>query len=928
MSRSPHHTVLLGTLLLAATLVPVHAAPPAAPTKTQLIDFFEQLGINTPTPRFGWVVNDPDRGEKQTAYQIVVADDAKKRLWDSGKVASAEQFGVVYAGPPLAKTSRYLWTVRTWDKDGEVSPWSELQSFVTGFFKPGDWNSRAQWIEHPDAGIDVPILLRKNFQVTKPVKAAYLYVTGLGQFVPHLNGKKVGDHIMDPAWTHYDYSVAYPTFDVSAQLVRGQNTIGIMLGSGWLHSTDNGKMPSFGRMRAIAQLHIEYADGTSTDVVTDPTWKSSPSPWTVTDVHGTETYDARMEQPGWDKSGFNDAKWVAAAVGIPPKGTLTSQSAPPLIEHEAIAGKNISSPSANNYVFDFDKNMNAQFGITVSGKAGDVIQLTLGEHLKGDGSVNPGRSKTMTYTLKGGGPETWRQQFSTMGMRYLQVGGVTTDAAKKELPYIGAVNCYFVYSAFENIGTFKASDERYEQIHSLVLNSLRSNMVSIHTDCPNYEKLGWQEVVWTLLPSYTYQHDVYSIYSKILRDVREGQRNDGMSPTIAPNLFHVREDKSAGKYDDSPAWGSSLIIVPWQLYQAYGDQKTLEDNYEPMKKYLAYLKGKESNGVMTYGLGDWMGPVGHQERNVEGAVYVYNTRIVRDAARVLGRKDEAERYEKEFTRVRDAYNQAYFDSAKGCYNPLTQGNQAMPLTFGIVPEGREKDVAEAFIKDIAAPSQGTADGGKHGPVKPNHITAGDVANTFVWRALGDAGQHDLVQTMIMQPDSPSYMHMILGGFRTLVENWNLGNIRSYNHDMMGGIFEWFYRSPGGISILEPGYARFQLKPGMPAGLTSLTASSAIVRGLVSSSWKIEGDTVTWDVKVPVNSTARICVPTRGTAPAELTIQEGSTPIFTKGAAASSVPGLTYDSIEQSDAGTFVVWNAGSGTYRFTWPAGNPPTSAP
>ena len=368
-------------LVLTAEPSLVRAAPPSAPTEARLVDYFEQVGIETAAPRFGWIVNDSDRGERQSAYQIRVAATAAEpvgkqgRLWDSGKVRSALQFGVTYAGSPLAKTSRYWWKVRTWDKDDQVSPWSEARSFVTGLFKPSDWN--AQWVQHPDAvqhpasGNDVPVMFRKTFPVSKPVAQAFLYVTGLGQFVASVNGHKAGDHVIDPAWTDYDRTVNYVTFDVTSRLVRGRNALGIMLGSGWLNATDGLGVRRFGPMRAIAHLHIRYTDGTSQEVVSDPTWKASASPFTHTEMHGVEDYDARLDQAGWDSAAFDDSAWVNAVAAAPPSGVLAAQSAPPVLTREVLVGKRISSPSANNCVFDFGKNMDAQFEIKVSGKAGD-----------------------------------------------------------------------------------------------------------------------------------------------------------------------------------------------------------------------------------------------------------------------------------------------------------------------------------------------------------------------------------------------------------------------------------------------------------------------------------------------------------------------------------------------------------------------------
>ena len=905
----------------------VHGAPPLAPNQARLIDFFEQLGIDTPFPRFGWVVNDIDREERQTAYQIQVAVNPAKftsdqgSLWDSGKVPSAQQFGITYAGSSLAKASKYWWRVRTWDKDNMVSPWSENKSFVTGFFQKSDWNIGTKWIQHPQsvsAATDVPVMFRKTFSVSKTVKQAFLYVTGLGQFVASLNGSKVGNHAIDPAWTDYDRSVNYVTFDVTSQITQGANGLGIMLGNGWLNATDNLSLRRFGVLRMMAQLHIDYSDGSFEDVMSDPTWKASKSPFTYTEFHGVEIYDARLDQAGWKTAKFNDSAWQVAVVAIAPSGILSAQSSPPVLSNAVFQGKNISSPSENNQIFDFGQNMNAQFEIKVSGKAGDKVILTPGEFLNKNGTVNPGRSSKMTYTLKGGGTEIWRQTFSTIGLRYVQVGGVSLNAAQTMLPYIQSVTGYFTYTGSTNVGSFTTSDERYNKIGVLALNALRSNLTSIHTDGPNLEKLGWQEVVWTTLSSSVYQHDLFNLYTKILKDVREAQRTSGLCPNIAPNYFSTTSSPSMGKFDDAPAWGASIINASWLIYQTYGDRKILEDNYGAMTKYMDYLKSKESGGLITYGLGDWMAPGGNAEKNVEGAVYVLDTRVMRDVATTLGKSVDAIFYATEYERVLTAYNNAYFNSALGNYSPVSQGNLAIPLAFGIVPVGREQDVEKALVKDIAQPVETTSNDGKDGTVIANHITTGDIGTTFLFRFLGNAGQHDLVQTMIMQPTSPSYLSMINAGETSMPENWNLSNIRSHNHDMYSGIFEWLYRTPGGISNLEPGYSKIKLKPGFPAGLNMVNASYNSVHGLIGSFWKVNGVEVTWNVTIPVNTNARLYIPTLGTPINVLTIKEGVTTIYSKGATPNSVQGIVYDSTEVSGTQTYVVWNVGSGNYQFTW----------
>ena len=909
------------------------AAAPGMPTNVRVIDSFSQMGIDSTNPRFGWVVNDADRADRQSAYQIIVAtseaniDGNVGSAWDSGIVATNIQYGVTYAGTPLLPAAKYWFKIRTWDKDNQVSAWSPKTNFVTGFFQAGDWAAGIQWIKHPAATTggttaNPPAMFRKEFQITKPVKQAYFFVSGLGQFVASLNGAKVGDHELDPDWTDYDKTVCYVPFDVTSQIQQGGNALGVMLGHGW-YAYPGTSTRDFGPLKVWGQLHVDFTDGTFTNIVTDTSWKAATSPWTYTEVHGAETYDARLEQAGWNLKGFDAAPWFDAVSATPPSGKLVAQSAPPTKVIQVYQPVKITNPSANIYVYDFGQNMNGQYEITVSGTAGMSVFILPGEYLKSNGRPpaqgnNSNRAGAGNYTLKGGGPETWRLSFSSTGFRYLEVRGVTTNSADTVYPYVSNITAYRLSSAASDVGTFTASDARYNQIHDLARYTLENNVCSIHTDGPNFERLGWQEVVWTTPPSTAYQHDVQTLLAKILRDIRDAQRTVGLCPDIAPNWFHPSTDAPSGKYDDAPAWGASAFITPWIVYSTYGDLKILQDNYVTMTNYLAYLKSNEVNGLVTYGLGDWMAPAGSPVAIVEGAVYVYDTKLMRDTASVLGKTNDAVFYTSEFTRVCNAYNGAYFNTNTQSYAPMNQANQAIPLVFGIVPSNSVAAVQQALVNDIinpqengSPPSYGSV--GDYGPVLPYHVTAGDVGVTPLWRALGDAGQHDLVQTMIMQPTAPSYMNLINSGETTITENWNLAKTRSHDHDMYAGIFEWLFRSLGGISSLKPGYEQIQLKPGLPAGLTNVVCTYNSVRGNINSSWNVDNNQLmTWNVQVPVNVTAKLFIPVPGTATNTLAISESGSLIWTNNTASGNVAGVTFDHVESG----YVVWNVGSGTYQF------------
>ena len=898
-------------------------AAPSQPTEARIIDNFEQLGIDSPTPRFGWVIIDPARGAVQAAYQIIVAPSraalasGTHPVWDSGKVASSQQYGVVYAGSALEKTTEYWWKVRTWDAEGQVSAWSDACRFVTSFFARGDWNSGTVWIGNPQTA-NLLSQFRKEFQIKKAISGAYLCISGLGQFVAFINGAKVGDHVMDPAWTDYDQTVDYVTFDVTSLVRQGGNAIGVMLANGWLaDNKDQLNTRDFGPMKLIAQLHLVFTDGTSSDVASDLSWKTSAGPLTHSEIHGSESYDARLEQAGWNATGFDDSKWSSVAAAKAPAGLLVSQTSPPMKVRQVLASQKVTNPSPNIYVYDFGQNMNGQYEITVRGNAGATVKLRPGEHLESNGRVDPGRAGPSRYTLKGSDWETWGLMFNATGFRYLEVEDVTTDPQNTALPLIQKATAYFVCSAARDVGSFTASDPRYVQIHDLAVRTLRSNLESVHTDGPNFERLGWQEVVWTTPSSTVYCNDVQTLFAKIVRDVRDAQRVSGLCPDLAPNWFHTKETPPGDKYDDAPAWGSSAIICPWIMYQTYGDTKILSDNYDTMRRYFAYLKGKEVHGLITYGLGDWMAPAGDDVPNIEGAVYVYDTGLMRDIASALGRSDAAGAYASEYTRVLNAYNQAYLDPNTKSYRPVKQANEAIPLVFGMVPDKYVKSVRQALVDDIAHPQE---DGspvsygrvGEFGPVVPNHISAGDIATSAVWQALGDAGQDTLVQTMMMQETPPSYMYLIEHGATTISENWNYEKSRSQNHDMYTGIIAYLYRNVGGISALKPGYEVIQIKPSIPQGLNSASVTYDSVRGPIESSWLVEGKTFTLKVRIPANATAIVTVPTLDAN----SVRENEQ-------TAKDAPGVKLLRSESSAA----VFAVGSGVYAFQSDVAKPASAA-
>lgn len=931
------------------------------PLCLRIPDQYLPLGIDTPIPRFAWTWPAALRGFRQTAYRILVASNLDNLrwdlgdIWDSGPVPSDRQNGIPFGVPgggddgrvvlaydgqgpdalmmqadspsgrangrlvqadgkplaavPLQSHRTYFAKVQGWDSSGQATLWSPALEFSTALLA-GELPA-GKWIRHAADG-NRSAQFRKEFTLPadKTVAKAEVLVCGLGQSVLSLNGAKVGADVLEPGWTDYSASVLYVTHDVTSQVLAGRNALGLVLGGGFYDPVPGGRhfylsggtAPvtgySYGPLKALLELRVTFTDGTGQSVLSDATWKTIAGPTTLANIYGSEDYDARLETPGWDRAGFNDAAWAAAAETAAPPGPLESQKHPPLRIHRVLESVKVTEPKAGTWVFDLGTNISGQFGLTVKGAAGAKVTLRPGEKLKADGTVDPTTDSYLVYTLKGGGEETWMPRFSWYGSRWIQVEGATRDAARTDLPAILAARGDYMYSAADSVGAFRAGDARYEAIHGLILGAIRSNLQHVLTDCPTVEKLGWLEVSHLMGPSIMYEHDVRTLWTKIAKDAREAQLPNGMVPDIAPEYTIF-----AGAFRDTPTWGSALIMDPWLVYQFYGDSAVLAQNYAAMTAYAGYLATKAAGNVLTAGLGDWGSVDNTSPPNVETATYYQDLVVLAQSAELLGKAADSKKYRDLAQAVLIAYNAKFFDAAKSAYLPLNQTNQAMPLLLGMVPPGQEAKVFDNLLQNIKA--------------KNDHFTCGEVGMRFLLQALAARGRNDLIHTLIMQPDHPSYARFLARGETTLPEYFQ-DNARSRNHAMYGQIVEWFYNTVGGISPAKPGFAEIRIRPAFPRALTWASASYASVRGAISSDWKLDslGKRFDLNVTVPGNTQAVIHVPTLRYP--QLVVTESGRRIWEGDAASAPVAGIAFVS-RDSD---YVAWRVGAGNYRFTaW--GNP-----
>lgn len=864
------------------------------------------MGIDVPHPRLFWTLESKQRGQRQSAYQILVASSPallatdKADLWDTGKVVSDETTHIHYAGKELKSSQPVFWKVRSWDKDGKPSAWSAPATWTMGLLQPNDW--QAIWICAP--GATETLLLRKEFDVRPGLVRAIVHVTGLGQYEMTLNGVKAGDDLLSPGWTDYNKTTLYDTKDVTALLREGRNAVGLTLGNGMYNVVRRNRFVkftgSFGPLRAICQLQLEYADGSTQVVGTDETWRTHAGPIIFSNIYGGEDYDARLNPTGWDTPNFDDSAWRPAVPHVRPAGKLRGHSvaAPPLRAIEVRQPVEMHSVTNNDVVFDFGQNAPYMPRLRVTGPAGSTVRLMPGEIVNDDGTVN---QKTMGAGSRGNfwweyikatdGEETWTPKFCYMGCRYMQAH-VTPAKSGAEPPRVGSLEGVVVHSSAVPVGDFSCSNELLNRIRTLVRWAQRANMVSVLTDCPHREKLGWLEQYHLNGPAIRYEFDVSRIFTKGMNDMAEAQLDDGLVPNIAPEYTQFK-----GTFRAAAEWGSAFIIVPWQQYQFDADLDLLRSHYDAMKKYFAYLESRAEDDIVSEGLGDWY-DLGLKKPGAAQltpppvtatAFYCHDARVLSQIATVLGRPDEAKDYATRADRIRASYNRHFFSRDNSNYATGSQCADALPLVFDIVETDDRARVFASLVRDVEA----------HG----DSMTAGDVGFRFLLRALARGGRSDLIYKMINRDDKPGYGYQLKMGATSLCESWDADNVSSHNHFMLGHITEWFYKDLAGIHTdpSGPGFKKIIINPQPVGDLTWAKASYESIRGTIVSDWKRAGDKFTLNVTIPANTTATVFVPAKS-----------AVQVMENGKPAKQSTGVKF--LRQEDERA--VYEVDSGEYRF------------
>ena len=864
------------------------------------------VGIDNPGPRLSWIIQSDQMNTLQESYEIRIATDpdnlkrGRQLLWESGRVESPQSIHVEYTGPEPKSFQRIYWQVRIWDNHGKRSPWSEVAFWETGLLKDKSWEARwisPTWEEDPQKSMPSPFL-RKEFSVGKPVEQARLYITSHGLYQVHMNGRRIGDAEFTPGWTSYDTRLQYQTYDVTGQLKKDVNVIGIILGDGWFRGNlgwvDN-RNHWGSRLAALAELRITYTDGTVEVIGSDQSWKATTGPILESDIYNGEVYDANLELTGWDKSGYDDSDWSGVEVRQIPYEILIAPEGPPVRVVNELKPLTIERVGSD-WRIDMGQNMVGWIRISVEGKQGHVITLKHAEVLDKEGNMYYDNLRaaraTNTYTLKGGGTEVFEPHFTFQGFRYVQISGYPGELTADKIT--GRV----IHSDMQPAGTFACSDSLINQLQHNIVWGLKGNFLDVPTDCPQRdERLGWTGDAQVFAPTACFNMQAATFYIKWLKDVAADQEPDGRIPNVVPDMLN-----SGG----ATGWADVGVVIPWVLYLNYGDLNVLETQYESMKMWIKYMESRAGEDYIwqepDWHWGDWLAYDASQSDYMGAyttkdllatAYYSYSSRLVAKTASLLGKESDARYYNELSDIVRDAFNRE-FVTPNGRLVSHTQTAYTLALAFDLLDEETALKSAAHLARDVE---------------QFGHITTGFLGTPLISLTLTDYGYNELAYMLLNRKEYPSWLYPVTMGATTIWERWDgqkpdstfqTPGMNSFNHYAYGAIGKWLYQVVAGIEIDEahPGYKHFFINPRPGGGLTSARASHESMYGTIVSGWELREGDLEMEVEVPVNTGASIHVP--GT-PGQIEV--------------NGVP-LTEGEMEYVESDEGIWLEAGSGKYKF------------
>ncbi|MHA2050397.1 MAG: family 78 glycoside hydrolase catalytic domain [Promethearchaeota archaeon] len=880
------------------------------------------IEIDIPNPRFSWILEHEQKNQSQSAYQIIVSskellsNKEEGDIWDSGRVISQTSVNIEYNGTPLTSNNTYYWRVKWWDKIDSESSFSEISSFGMALLEKSEW--KANWIsrtefldkksrrslQYKSGGRDLfgilrevnAIYLRKEFKVERSIKAAKLYICGLGYYILRINGRRIGNRILDPAQTDYNKIALYSTYDITTSL-QTNNAIGVILGNGRCVEHFGYEFP-----KLIVQIHIQYSDGSSEIICTDESWMISEGPILENGMYFGEKYDARLEMPGWDNPNFDDSSWDN--VSIVEGYNLASQLMQPIQISKTMIPQKMESPTPEVYIYDFGQNYTGFVRLKVRGPRGCEVKLRFSEILKEDGNLNTATNRTAPateiYILKGGREEWYQPHFTYHGFRYVELTGFPG------VPSLETVEGYFFHSNVPKVGDFFCSHELINKIHSNILWGQLSNLMSIPTDCPQRdERHGWMGDAQLSSEEAIFNFDMARFYTKYLRDIKLCQKEDGSISDVVPPYWAI--------YPSDPAWGTAYISLTWNIYWYYNDTRVLEENYDSLKRYIEFLSISAKDNILKVGgkYGDWCPPMSIASKRtpldlISTWYYYHDTLLFSKIASILGREKDSVFYSEKAEVIKDAFNQEFllrtykYIKVSFTDQAISQTSNVLPLYLKMVPENKKKSILNNLVDAI----KGHYD---------YHIDTGIVGTRYIFEVLTDNGYPEIAYRMITQKSFPGFGYMIREGATTLWERWEKlesGGMNSHNHIMLGSVDTWFYKTLVGIISLKAGWKYVRIKPYVPDDIANAVGSMKTIRGLISSSWEKSTESLKMNLEIPIGCIAEVWIPIKNNG---ATIKEGDTLIWQNGKDSKAVFDIDFKELKDD----YVIFNVGSGLYEFT-----------
>lgn len=830
-----HVRKYLSAILLSCCCLVVHAQKSTINLRCEYL--VQPLGIDNPHPRLTWESTAP---AQEFTIQVLQRDSL---LW----TATTSDNRIVYNGPALQPLTAYNWIVYTSSKIP-----SARSTFETGMMDPKNW--KGQWIsdQHP-ADFKAAPLFRKVFVSPKKISTARAYISAAGLYELHINGRKIGDHLLDPMFTRFDKRLLYVTYDVTQALQQGENVIGLILGNGWynLQSTavwNFDKAPWRNRPAVCMELHITFSDGTTTILCTGPDWKTATGAITFNSIYTGEHQDLRLLQPGWDTPGFNDSQWGTSAVRTAPAPVITAQAMVPITADSILPSTTIRQFSDTNWVFSLGQNIAGVSSITLDGPAGTVVRLKHGEQLYPNGHVdqsnidvhyrpkdNTDPFQTDSYILDGKGPHTFRPHFNYKGFQYVEVSSSKPLQLTKE-----SLFGIRMHSQVPTAGYLHTSNQLLNQIWQATNNSYLSNLYGYPTDCPQREKNGWTGDAHIASETGLYNFDGITVYEKWMNDHLDEQQANGVFPSIMPTGGWGYE------WGNGPDWTSTIAIIPWNLYLFYGDTTALSRCYPAIKRYVDQITSRSPDGLCPWGLGDWVPVKSKTPVTFTSTAYYYtDVCILAKAARLLGHTADYQHYSQLAAFIKDAFNRQYLDSRTGIYDQGFQTEQSVALHWRLAPDSLVPKIAAALAKRV----------------KKDHyqLDVGLLGTKTILNALSDNGYHDIAFRLASTNKEPSWGWWIKNGATTLYENWPIQakSDLSRNHIMFGEIGAWMFKHLAGIKPDEnqPGFKHMIIEPRFSSDLDSLDAWHHTPYGKVGIKWVRVGPGVKVTIDIPANTTA-------------------------------------------------------------------------